>query len=127
MAKHFRAQGMDQATAQANVANFANAVKTVQERQKAAQAKTAAEELKKDPEFGGENTKKTLADAKEAVLALGGEELLTELDAAGLGNSVGLLKALAKLSRSGLIRGKFVAGGTASGGDKGTADVLYGG
>lgn len=127
MAQHFRAAGIDGQTAQQRVAEFANAVKTVNARRAEAAAKAAEAALRADPEFGGDNFDRTMASAREAVEVLGGKELLAELDATGLGNSVGLLKALAKLAQSGVIKGKFVAGGTAIDGDKSIADMLYGG
>jgi|SRR5690606_756010 len=127
MAQHFRAAGIDGQVAQQRVAEFANAVKTVNARRAEAEAKKAEAALRADPEFGGDNFDRTMASAREAVEVLGGKELLAELDATGLGNSVGLLKALAKLAQSGVIKGKFVAGGTATDGEKSIADMLYGG
>jgi len=127
MAQHLRAAGLDGQAAQQRVSEFANAVKTVNARRAEAAAKQAEAALRADPEFGGDNFDRTMASAREAVEVLGGEELLAELDATGLGNSVGLLKALAKLAQSGVIKGKFVAGGTATDGEKSIADMLYGG
>lgn len=119
--------GATQEQAQAHVAAFANSVKTVNER--ASQAARAAGEaaLRADPEFGGENFDRTLADAKATVVALGGEDALKELDKTGLGNSPTLIKVFAKLARHGLAGGKFVAGGHARNAEQTLPSLLYGG
>lgn len=122
-----RQAGASQEQAQAAFAAYANGVKTVNER--AAQAARAAAEkaLRADPEFGGENYERTLADAKGVVAALGGEDLAKELEATGLGNSPALIKTLAKLAREGLSGGKFVAGGHARNAEQSLPSLLYGG
>lgn len=119
--------GASQEQAQAAFAAYANGVKTVNER--AAQAARAAAEkaLRADPEFGGENYDRTLADAKGVVAALGGEDLAKELEATGLGNSPALIKMFAKLAREGLSGGKFVAGGHARNAEQSLPSLLYGG
>lgn len=119
--------GATQEQAQAHVAAFASSVKTVNDR--AAQAARAAGEaaLRADPEFGGENFDRTLADAKATVVALGGEDALAELDKTGLGNSPALIKVFAKLARHGLAGGKFVAGGHARNAEQTLPSLLYGG
>lgn len=118
--------GATQEQAQAHFAAFANSVKTVNERAAQAAAAHAAEVLKADPEFGGENFDRTLADAKATVVALGGDEALKELDATGLGNSPALIRMFAKLAKSGLAGGKFVAGGNARSGGESLPGLLYG-
>ena len=119
--------GATQEQAQAHVAAFASSVRTVNDR--AAQAARAAGEaaLRADPEFGGENFDRTLADAKATVVALGGEDALKELDKTGLGNSPTLIKVFAKLARHGLAGGKFVAGGHARNAEQTLPSLLYGG
>lgn len=123
----FKAAGVSQEQAQAHAAGLERAISTVNERAKAAAAKAAETTLRADPEFGGANYEKTLADAKAAAVALGGEEALKELDASGLGNSPALIKMFAKLAKSGVVKGEFVAGGNArDGGAKSVAAALYG-
>src|SRR5690606_12324592 len=85
-----------QEQAAAHVKGLVTAVQTINQRASQAAATRAAEALKADPEFGGANFEKTLADAKATVITLAGEEALKELDETGLGNSPALIRMLAK-------------------------------
>ena len=59
-----------------------------------------AKEFETDKEFGGDNTKVSLASAKKALRKFGGEELAVQLDQAGLGNHPGLLKFFARVGKA---------------------------
>jgi len=127
MAQAAHRAGMAQDQFAQQVASLNHALGVVQGRANQAAVARAEAALKADPDFGGANYDKTLSDAKATVEALGGQELLAEIDASGLGNSPALIKALAKLARSGVVKGSFVAGGNARDGERSLADLLYGG
>lgn len=100
----------------------------IAERQAKAAREAGEKALREDPEFGGDRYEQTLADAKSAVQALGGDALLAELDKTGLGNSPALVKVFANLVKTGVVKGQFVAGGNSrSSGEKSTAAILFDG
>lgn len=61
--------------------------------------KQAAEDLRKDEEFGGAAFDQNIALAQAAVEKLGGDDLKKVLDETGLGNLPPLIKAFAKMGR----------------------------
>lgn len=123
----FKAAGLTQEQAQERASGFATALKTVNDRNAQAARAAGAAALRADPEFGGEHFEKTLADAKAAAVALGGDALLAELDSTGLGNSPAIVKMFARLAREGVAGGKFVAGGHARNAEQSLPSLLYGG
>jgi hypothetical protein len=60
---------------------------------KAEQAKTWAEELRADPKHGGVKLEATVANARKAIEALGGEALRSALKTAGISNNPSIVKA----------------------------------
>ena len=127
LAAQARAAGLTQEQAAAQAKGLSTFVAQINERATKAAVEKATAELKADPEYGGANFETTLANAKAAAQSIGGDALLAELDRTGLGNSPVLIKTLAKLAKSGLVKGDFVAGGNArSGGEKSLAALLYG-
>lgn len=122
-----RAAGLAPDAAAAQAKGLSTFVATINERAARAAVAKADAELRADPEFGGANYDQTLATAKAAAQSLGGDALLAELDRTGLGNSPTLIKALATLAKSGVVKGEFVAGGNArDGGEKPSAAIFYG-
>src|SRR5690606_5468301 len=124
LAEQARAAGLTQEQAAAQAKGLAQFVSAIETRRAESAMKAAEAALRADPEFGGANYDKTLADAKSAAVSLFGEQFLQRTP---LGNDPDFIKGLVKLHRAGLVKGDFVAGGNArDGGEKTTAAIFYG-
>ncbi len=66
-------------------------------------------EIKADPEVGGANYKASNKTAVDAILAVGGKDLATELVNTGLANNPKIFKAFVKVGNI-LNEGKYIAG-----------------
>src|SRR5690606_25816921 len=97
LAVQARVAGLSQEQFAQQVAGLSQFANLIQTRATQAAVAKATAELKADPEYGGANFDKTIADAKATVESIGGADLLAELDRTGLGNSPALIKAFAKL------------------------------
>ena len=83
------------------------------------------EELKRDPEVGGARLRETLMYAKRAVGALGGRELMDELNRTGMGSNPVLVRAFAKMGREYFREDHFVQGGGARPVDNSPAGMAH--
>jgi hypothetical protein len=99
---------LDQSTAQ----KVADVGAKMAQRQIEAQAKlveTWVEQVKTDPEIGGDKLDENLAVARKAMDAFGTPELKDVLNATGLGNHPAVIKAFFKAGKA-ISEDKFVAG-----------------
>lgn len=80
--------------------------------------------LKKDPDFGGEKFNETIERAKRAVNKFGSKDLLQFLDKSGYGDNAELLKMFARVDRL-VGEDKLVDGKPSGFRPKSSAEVLY--
>ena len=59
-----------------------------------------ADELKKDPEFGGDKLAATVLDAKRALRKFGGEEFAATMEAAGFSNHPDMVRTFTRIGRA---------------------------
>jgi hypothetical protein len=64
------------------------------------QGEVWADELKKDPDFGGEKLAETVLAAKSVLRKFGGEALAADLAKMGLGNMPSLVRMLARIGKA---------------------------
>lgn len=127
---------LTQAEAQAEIDRFTQDAGAALSHRATQQIATWGEQLKNDPEFGGAGFDANLAEAGKTVAEFGGQQLIDDLDATGLGNLPSLNKAflgiskalaaaraeLAQLKAEGSMPGM---GSAASGGPKTLAERMY--
>ncbi len=90
------------------------------------QTKQWADQVRADPEIGGDKLTETLHFAQKAVRMFGGDELAKTLDDLGIGNHPQLVKAFATIGRK-ISPDSMPAAGAPPAADKSPADVLFGG
>lgn len=89
------------------------------------QIDTWGDEIRKDPDFAGENFDKNVATVIKGVEALGGSDLRQRLDQTGLGNHPGIVKAFFLVGKQ-IGETGVVTGQTGTSTRSNFADALYG-